>query len=539
MRQPDELKTDRPLLWATGTGIEVWNLFQAILADDLDGVRAMLDANPALVRTHCHYRTPLYFAVRENRLAIVRLLFERGADPLGLAVNDGLIDIARDRGYGELEAYLSGTLATVQKASPRGDAVAAAIRSRDIGAVLALLDADPSLLHEGDRFSNRPIHWAVMTRQPELIDELLARGANLEARRADRAKPIQLYNGDYNFRGWRDVPEDVPAKPRDILAHVIQRGAYVDINTACHMGDLNRVRQLLDEDPGLANRPSEYITYYIGSGTPLRNAAARGHIEIVRLLLERGADPNLPEEGIAPKGNALYSAVYNGHHEVARLLLEHGAFPSPPVESSADAMSIAISNEDEAMVDLLASYGSYREVHLLAYYGDTKTAAAMFGANPALANDPEAFSNATSNDKESFIRLMLRYQPDLAARFMPGAPKSRELCEFLFDRGMNANQRNWLEQTPLHEFARRGDVERAGWFLDHGADIHARDEDICSTPLGWAAKFGQAAMVEFLLSRGAKTNVPDDPPWATPLAWARRRGHGEVADLLERAGATR
>lgn len=86
--------------------------------------------------------------------------------------------------------------------------------------------------------------------------------------------------------------------------------------------------------------------------------------------------------------------------------------------------------------------------------------------------------------------------------------------------------------TPLHHLARNGDTEKAALFLEHGADLHARDEDICSTPLGWAAKFGQKAMVEFLLQRGAKPNLPDDPPWATPLAWATRRGHPEIADLL-------
>ena len=48
----------------------------------------------------------------------------------------------------------------------------------------------------------------------------------------------------------------------------------------------------------------------------------------MKLLLARGADPNLPEEGIAPHGHALYSAVANGHFEIAKLLLEHGANPS-------------------------------------------------------------------------------------------------------------------------------------------------------------------------------------------------------------------
>ena len=46
-----------------------------------------------------------------------------------------------------------------------------------------------------------------MTRQIPMIDELLARGADINARRADGARPIQLTNGDYHYRGWRDVPD--------------------------------------------------------------------------------------------------------------------------------------------------------------------------------------------------------------------------------------------------------------------------------------------------------------------------------------------
>jgi hypothetical protein len=46
-----------------------------------------------------------------------------------------------------------------------------------------------------------------MTRQLEVI-VLLAREAEINARRGDGALPIQLGNGDYDFRGWRDVPRN-------------------------------------------------------------------------------------------------------------------------------------------------------------------------------------------------------------------------------------------------------------------------------------------------------------------------------------------
>jgi ankyrin repeat protein len=526
MIQPDDLNKPSPLVWSTGKGTDVWALFQAAMAGDMGALKRLLDGDPSLVRCHYNYRTPLYFAVRENQIGAAEYLL--------------------DRGYSQMETLLRSKLATLHNASSDGEPVAAAIRARDLPRVQALLDADPELIRKGDARSNQPIHWAVMTRQLEVIDELVSRGADLDAARQDGARPIQLTNGDYTYRGWRDVPNDVTTTPAEVLEHLRKLGTYVDINTAASIGDRDRVREILDHDPSLANRVSEYVTYYVGAGSPLKNAAARGHLDIVKLLLERGADPNLPEEGIAPKGHALYSAASNGHLEIARMLLEHGAYASPPVESSADALSIARIKKDEAMIELLCSYGSSRSVELLAYYGDIATAAAVFAANPALANDPVALENAAGQGHESFVRLMLRVQPDLATRIAVGVRaagpqesiKYRELTELLFDHGMNANFRDWLEITPLHQFARKGDLENAALFLDHGADLHARDEDIRSTPLGWAAKFGQRAMAELLLARGAKTNLPDDPAWATPLAWAKRRRHDSIAAILKQHSAT-
>ena len=105
------------------------------------------------------------------------------------------------------------------------------------------------------------------------------------------------------------------------------------------------------------------------------------------------------------------------------------------------------------------------------------------------------------------MRLMLRYPPDLPRQVnFPGwsvGAKTRELNELLFQHGMNANAADWLGATALHQLAGGGNIEKAIWFLDQGADLHARAEDICSTP----------------------------------LAWATRRGHGEIVELLKRASA--
>lgn len=541
MTQPDELRSSAPLKWSTGRGTEVWALFLACRDGDLDTAIRLLSADPALARCHYRYRKPLYFAVRENRIDIVRHLLELDPDPWGLAVNDSLIEIAGDRGYDGMQALLERSLAGRFGASERGEPLAAAIRDRDETRVRSLLQSSPDLIHAGDRRSCQPIHWAVMTRQLKVIDELLNNGADINARRADGARPIHLTNGDYHFRGWRDVPHDWPTSPAAVYQHLVARGAFIDLGMACATGNLGRVQELVRQDPSLVNQVSNYASYYLGCGAPIKNAAAQGHLEIVQWLLANGADPNLPEEGIAPDGHALYSAAANGHFDIVKLLLDHGAHPNAEVESSGDTLSRVLAQGDRRLIDLLCSHGAARGVHLLAYDNDLQTAAAVFAANPSLANDPDALANAASQGHEGFVRLLLRYHPDLPRRVsFPGwavGGRTPEINALLFRHGMNPSAPDWLGVTPLHEFARQGDIDKARLFLQQGANLHARDEDLCSTPLGWAAKFGQRDIVGMFLAHGASPSLPDDPPWATPLAWATRRGHTAIVELLQRHGA--
>ena len=164
-----------------------------------------------------------------------------------------------------------------------------------------------------------------------------------------------------------------------------------------------------------------------------------------------------------------------------------------------------------------------RSVGILACYGDVETAAALFAADPALADDPDALASAAGSGDEAFVNLMLRYQPDLARRIAVVA-KTRELTGLLFQHGMDPNRPNWLGITRLHEFAEQGSIESAAIFIDHGADLHARDEELRSTPLAYAAKAGRTRMVEFLLRRGASRTSRTIR--RGPRRWPGRRGEG-------------
>lgn len=205
MIRPEALKKTERLFWSPGIGADVWEMFCACITGDLETVKRLVKKDASLARCHYEYRTPLSFAARQNQVEIAAFLLDHGAEPFG--VGGDLIQVAQERGYAEMEKLLTGRYADIFGASTRGDAVAAAIRERDPEKMRRLLDESPDLLNAGDKFSNQPIHWAVMSRQPGLIDELLARGADINARRGDGARPLHLINGDYHYRGWRDVPQ--------------------------------------------------------------------------------------------------------------------------------------------------------------------------------------------------------------------------------------------------------------------------------------------------------------------------------------------
>ncbi|NKB72074.1 MAG: sigma-70 family RNA polymerase sigma factor [Candidatus Latescibacteria bacterium] len=581
MIRPPELQSDQEQPWQNGRGTDVWQMLTAAIEGDLKIMEKLVAQDSRLVHCSYQYRTPLHFAVQENRLDVVRFLLDQGADATYRSGNNSHerpLVIAQERGYEEMVVLLSDHLARTQGVDEAGEPLAAAIRDGAYPKVKALLDADPDLLEAGDARGNKAIHWAVMTRRLPIIDLVLERGANINAQRPDGARPLDLTNGDYFFRGGRDVPDTTLATHEVLIGYLIARGADYDMAVAAKIGDSERVRHLLEENASLANTVPAYSTYY--TGFPLRNASA-GHIETVKVLLEYGADPNTPEPGIAPQGGALHSAAGNGQLEIARLLLEKGADPNADVESSGNCMSIAGGNT--AMIRLLASYGGtfpewqdlgevpapalkevYGEALPLRYYvytGDIETLSSRIDQEPDLVG--EILQTALGRQEGvngDIVRLCLERDPN-AAKIVHSfgliyllrridEDELLDIFRLLLQCGMTPNDPNWLQVTPLHllsigHFSHGSDgsgdytalPKTMQLFIECGADLHARDQEFCSTPLGWAARWGRKEAVELLLQRGAQTNLPDDPDWATPLAWAQKKGHEEVEAILRQAGA--
>ena len=76
MLRPEALKKNEALKWSPGIGTDVWEIFCACIAGDLETVKRLVNKDPSIVRSHYAYRTPIYFAVRENQVEVARFLLE-------------------------------------------------------------------------------------------------------------------------------------------------------------------------------------------------------------------------------------------------------------------------------------------------------------------------------------------------------------------------------------------------------------------------------------------------------------------------------
>ena len=169
---------------------------------------------------------------------------------------------------------------------------------------------------------------------------------------------------------------------RDLAELMLAHGRQPDAFEAAAVGDVGRLRAALDAEPGV-------VTRFAHDGwTLLHLACFFGHLDTVRLLLERGADAGalsingmrntplhaalagpLPAEGVrllVDAGadvnarqhggyTALHSAAQNGRMEVIDLLLERGADPDAAAEDGRRPLDFA---RDEGVKDHLRARGA-------------------------------------------------------------------------------------------------------------------------------------------------------------------------------------
>jgi ankyrin repeat protein len=551
-----------PKLKAFVDGVSVARFAEAAKSGDLDQVRIMLAARPELVgmdMSESNEHRALHYAVLRRDAPMVRLLMQSGADARkGIWPHrdaTSALAIAKDREYHEIVAVIEDEEQRRRREmncpnatiSPVQDQINAAISRGDTATAMSLLEAEPSLIHACDRNGATPLHVAAEEINAELVAWLLDRGANVHKR--DLHDLTALDRAALAADPRNQSAQQFPAIAKLLLGH----GAEVTVRSAIALADAPRVRDLLTAAPDLLRQ--------IESGGGLLSVAVKhGHLEIVRLSLDLGADVDERivlqevEQPTPSWGMPLWYAALAGRLDITTLLLDRGADPNANVYASGWPLWNAWRYKHESVRRLLLERGAKPQPYMVAHAHDVEEAKRLLTTNPSEELARELAVSAGDHGCAAIVELALPHitwpmndprwhwvliQPIRGAGENAGENEGHyRSMVALLEHGVDPNVQRY-GQTALHFAAAHhgevGDEERARFaamLIDHGARLDLRDDLLKSTPLGWACRWGRRSLVELLIGRGAPVDEPDAEPWAEPRAWATKMKQDAVLAIL-------
>jgi uncharacterized protein len=163
-------------------------------------------------------------------------------------------------------------------------------------------------------------------------------------------------------------------KAPELSDFILSHREPTDIFEAVSAGEMNLAERYLNSDPTLLE------AFSTDGFTPLGFASYFGRYDLVKMLLERGANPARPSRNafaVAP----IHSAVAVNSEGIARLLLEHKADPNARQQQGITPLHSAAHNGNAGIVKLLLAFGADRNLRS----ADGKTALDM--AREAGASD--------------------------------------------------------------------------------------------------------------------------------------------------------
>ncbi|KAK2760285.1 hypothetical protein FQN54_002353 [Arachnomyces sp. PD_36] len=254
--------------------------------------------------------------------------------------------------------------------------------------------------------------------------------------------------------------------------------------------------------------------------TPIFHACDGGHLSIVSLLLDHGADPNIQTGYL---GNSLQAASFRGHEKIVKLLLDKGADVNAQGGEYGTALLAASSRGEKGIVKLLLDKET-----------DVNIQNKKYG---------NALLEASLRGEKSIVKLLLDKEADVNAQggeygtalLAASSRGEKGIVKLLLDKEADVNIQNKKYGNALLEASLRGFKEIVQLLLEKGADLNIGHGEYADALQG-ASFEGHKEIARLLLDKGANVNAHGGA-YGNALQAASFQGHKEIVQLLLDKGA--
>lgn len=484
--------------------------------------------------------TPLHEAVRLFQLGFVDFLLSREVDPNKKNLSgDAPLHIAVRTGWYDGAELLLKNLADpdirdAQERTPLHLQSPVTVRLQ-MTKLLLKYKADPNLK---DNQGNTPLHLAVKNSyEPAVIEEFLAANASVNAANLDGDTPLMLC---------------VRAGTYQYASALIQYGADIFLKNNSNESSLSMaVARGTDAVDKIVLASNVLQRDNSGNSVILTAVALKGSPEVVSLLLQKGADPNVKNN---VGDNALHVAVRNNLANQGTLL----------INAKTDIFAINAASETPVFLALAAKDGPYdwfftpsvisaRDVNgdTAAHHAARKNLDKGLGYLKGRGADMTAVNTtketllhvAAKSNAVDALRYLINEKANMEARDNNGdtplqasvLADSLSCMQLLIASGADLNARNFSGESVLHQAVRKHNLAITQYLLEKGSGLENRD-DHGQTALSVAAREAQADIARVLLTAGAMVDARDYSG-STPLYYGVETSNLALIGVLVKANA--
>jgi ankyrin repeat protein len=460
------------------------DLLEAARVGDFARVESLLKDKVDVNLAQANGATALSWAVYHDKADAVDLLLASGADP-NIANEYGVtpLSLACANQDDEIVSKLLVAGAKPDLAKLTGEtALMTCANTGSVEAVKALIVHGANVNASENKQQQTALMWAAAERHPQVVKVLVENGADVNARSGLIPEPepyfTQLAPGESVF--GTNYPETIRFPENS--------GGFTALHFAAQQGVVETAKILLDAGADINVPHSEH-------GSALIIAIASGHEEMARYLVEQGADVNVKDGwGITPLHYALHKGVLilnnfkpsdthrfgwerNNMPALVKLLLDHGADPNAKIQHSYAYHSnlfLGRSGEEPAQVDpvgatpllLAAASGDVESMRILVESGGAdKSAKTIGGATLFMLAAGVGAERGARTQKDALEAAKL-------VMAMGSADVNSGLTEIAADGPGKGKEDG---RTALHAAAYLGWTDVIRFLVENGADINARD----------------------------------------------------------------